>query len=183
MNINLRPLNQYDANYLNVIDLYREAFPGAQHIPSWFLRYKLRKGKAGFSLIYAADTWVGLIYNTAYKDMVFLHFFAVTASNRSIGYGSQVLDLIKQTHVGKRVILNIELLDEQAKNHQQQIKRKAFYEKNGFRSSGFTVKEPKEQLEMLIHGGSISKQEIEAVYKNLFGKILGFIIRPKVIKI
>ena len=183
MNINLRPLNQHDANYLKVIDLYKQAFPGAQHIPSWFLRYKLRNGKAGFSLIYAGDTWVGLIYITEYKDIVFMHFFAISESNRSSGYGSQVIDSMKGTHVGKRIVLNIELLDEQAKNHQQQIKRKAFYENNGFRSSGFTVKEPKEQLEMLIHGGSISKQEVEAVYKNLFGKILGFIIRPKVIKI
>ena len=55
--------------------------------------------------------------------------------------------------------------------------------KNGFSSSGYIVKEPEARYEMLVLGGSISKEEIEAIYKNLFGRILGFLIRPKVIKI
>ena len=183
MNINLKSLNENDVNYLKVIDLYKEAFPGAQRIPTWFLRYKLRNGKAGFSTIYADDTWIGLIYVTEFQDIVFMHFFAISKSNRSSGYGSQVINLLKKSHAGKRIVLNIEVLDEQAINHQQRIKRKAFYKKNGFNSSGYNVKEPSEYLEMLILGGSISKEEIEAIYKNLFGKIIGFFIRPKVIKI
>jgi hypothetical protein len=86
-------------------------------------------------------------------------------------------------HSGKRIVLNIEELDEQSENYQQRVKRKAFYEKNGFNSSGYIVKEPDARHEMLIRGGSISKAEIEAMYQSLFGQFIGFFIRPKVIKI
>ena len=61
--------------------------------------------------------------------------------------------------------------------------RKAFYEKNGFISAGYIVKEADERHEMLIRGGCISKDEIEAMYKNLLGNIIGFFIRLKIIKI
>lgn len=183
MSINLRPLTKHDANYLKVIDLYKEAFPEAQRIPTWLLRYKLRNGTVGFSVIYIHDTWIGLIYITEYKNIVFIQTLAISESYRSGGYGSKIMDLMKDTHVGKRIILNIEELNKQAENYQQRLKRKAFYEKNGFSSSGYTVKEPREQLEMLIFGGRINKEEIEAIYKKLLGGIISLFLKPKVIKI
>lgn len=181
MNINLKPLNQNDGNYYKVIDLYKSAFTTARHIPTWFLRFKLRKGKLGFNVLYADDTWIGLIYTTEYRDIVLVHFFAISDSFRSSGYGSKVIDSMKVAHVGKRIVLNIELLDKQEKNYQQRVKRKAFYEKNGFSSSGYIVKEPREKLEMLIFGGSIKKDEIEAMYQHLFGRFIGFLVRPKIL--
>ena len=136
MSINLQPLNQNDDNYLNVIDLYKSAFTTAQRIPTWFLRFKLRKGKAGFNILYANDTWIGLIYTTEYKDIVLVHFFAISESYRSGGYGSKVIDSMKVTHSRKRIVIKIEQLDKREKNYPQRVKRKAFYEKNGFSSSG-----------------------------------------------
>ena len=183
MSINVRPLTKCDINYLKVIDLYKEAFPGAQRIPTSLLRYKLRNGKEGFNVLYEDDTWIGLIYATEYRDIVFVQFLAISESFRSDGYGSKVMESMKYMQPGKRIVLNIEELDEQAKNYQQRIKRKAFYEKNGFSSTGYIVKEPDGRHEMLIRGGIISEEEIEAMYKNLFGNIIGFFIRPKVIKI
>ena len=181
MSINLRPLNQNDDNYSKVIDLYKKAFTTAQRIPTWILKFKLRKGKVGFNVLYANDTWIGLIYTTEFKDIVLVHFLAISESFRSGGYGGKVMDSMKVMHSGKRIVLNIEKLDKQEKNFEQRIKRKAFYEKNGFSSSGYFVKEPGEKLEMLIFGGSINKEEIEAMYKNLFGSIIGFLLRPKII--
>jgi len=182
MSINLRQLTQDDDNYSKVIDLYKKAFTTAKRVPTWLLKFKLRKGKTGFSVVYDDNTWIGLIYTTEYKGIVLVHFLAITESCRSGGYGSKVIDKMKTMHTGKRIILNIETLDKEEKNYQQRIRRKAFYEKNGFRSSGYIVKEPGEKLEMLIFGGSISKEEIEAIYENLFGSYLGFLFRPKVIK-
>jgi GNAT superfamily N-acetyltransferase len=167
---------------LNVIDLYKKAFTTAQRIPTWILKFKLRKGKeVGFNVLYADDAWIGLIYATEFRDIVLVHFLAISEPFRSGGYGSKVMDSMKFMHSGKRIVLNIEKLDKQEKNFEQRIKRKAFYEKNGFSSSGYFVKEPEEKLEMLIFGGIISKEEVEAMYKNLFGSIIGFLLRPKII--
>lgn len=183
MTINFRPLSTGDSNYSKVFDLYEKAFSEVQRVPPSILRYRMRKGKAGFNTIYENDTWIGFIYNIDYKDIVFIQFFAISESCRSCGYGSKVMDSMRNLHAGKRIALNIEELDDKAENHQQRIKRKAFYEKNGFSSSGYIVKEPAERLEMLITGGSISKVEIEAMYKYLMGNILGFLFGPKVIEI
>lgn len=183
MSINLRPLTKDDDNYSKVIELYKNAFTTAQRVPTWLLKFKLRKGKTGFNVVYEGDTWIGLIYTTEYKDIILVHFLAISESFRSGGYGSKVMDSLKVTHCGKRIVLNIEKLDEKEKNYPQRVRRKAFYEKNGFSSSGYIVKEPGEELEMLIFGGSINKEEIEAMYKHLFGSVIGFLLRPEIIKI
>ena len=183
MCIKFIPLTQDDVNYSNVIDLYKEAFTTVRRVPSWLLRYKMRKGKPGFSVLYEHDTWIGLLYVTEHKDIVFVHFFAIAQCSRSLGYGSKVIDAMKAKYVDKRIVLNIEELEEKQKNYQQRIKRKALYVKNGFSTSGYVVKEPQERLEILILGGDISKQEIEALYKNFFSGLLGFLYRPAIIKI
>lgn len=180
MSIDFRTLSNNDAHYLRVIELYKSAFPQAQHIPTWLLRYTLRKGKQGFSVLYAEDTWVGLMYVVEYKDIIFVQLLAIPKPLRSGGYGSKAMAALTGKHADKRIVLNIEELDHQASNYHQRVKRKDFYEKNGFNSTGYLVKEPAEQLEMLIYGGSINKQEIEAMYKSLFGGFLGLFIKPKV---
>lgn len=183
MTIKFSPLSKDDINYSNVIELYKEAFTTVRRVPSWMLRYMMRKGKPGFSVLYENETWIGLIYITQYKDIVFVHFFAIDASHRSKGYGSKVLDSMREEYSQSRIVLNIEELGEHFENASQRVKRKAFYKNNGFSSSGYLIKEPEERLEMLILEGNISKAEIAAMYKSLFGGVLGFLYRPKVIEI
>ncbi len=182
MTIDLRPLNEHDANYSEIIDLYREAFPKVQRLPRCFIRHRLKRGKAGFNAVYDHDTWVGFVYTKEYKDIVCVLFFAISESFRSCGYGSKVLDLLGDMHCGKRLVLNIEELDEHAENYPQRIKRRAFYRKNGFNSTGFIVIEPGERQEILIRGGSISKEEVESMNKYFMGCILNFLLKPEVIK-
>ena len=183
MSIKFSPLSKYAPNYVDVIALYKEAFTTVRHVPSWMLRFMMRKGKPGFSVLYENDIWIGLLYTTEYKDIVFVHFFAIAAAYRSKGYGSKVIDAMKEKFARNRIVLNIEELTQDSANYQQRVKRKAFYQKNGFSSSGYIVKEPEERLEMLNLNGNISQEEIQAMYKHLFGGVLGFLYRPKVIKI
>lgn len=181
MSISFSPVLAGDENYSRVIDLYKTAFTTVRHVPTWILKLKLRKGKSGFDSIYDADTWLGLIYTTEHKETVFVHFFAISDSIRSGGYGSKVLNFLKAKHLGKRIILNVENLNEQENNYSQRVKRRAFYEKNGFVSSGYVIEDSSEQLDMLIFGGSINKEEIEVIYGQLFKGILGPLFRPKVL--
>lgn len=183
MTINFRPLNKYDINYSKVIDLFFEAFPKIQRLPLWIVKYRMRNGKNGFDVIYEHNNWIGFIYAKEYKNVVFVKFFAISESFRSSGYGSKVMDSMRNNFSDKRIVLNIEELDEKEDNYQQRVKRKAFYERNGFNSTGFIVKEPAERQEMLIHGGTISKEEIEAMYKHFLGHFLFSLLKLKVLKI
>lgn len=197
MSINFRALNARDQNYSRVIDLYKTAFTTVRNIPGWILKLKLSKGKVGFNSIYDANTWLGLMYSTEHMigqvidnkvgheldhaEVVFVHFFAISDSIRSGGYGSKVLDSLKAKHLGKRIILNVENLDEQESNYAQRVKRRAFYEKNGFVSSGYVIEDSCEQLDMLIYGGSINKAEIDQIYGQLFKGVVRSWFKPTVL--
>lgn len=183
MSINYYPFTKDDVNYSKVIDLYEEAFPESQHTPLWLLRYKVRTGTAQFNIIYENDTWVGLIYTTEYKNILFVQLFAISKALRSGGYGSKIIGSLKVKNPGKRIVLNIEEVDGQAENKIQKVKRKVFYERSGFISSGYIVKEFGERYEMLIFGGHISKEEIYAIYKNLYGFVLGIFFKAEVVRI
>jgi ribosomal protein S18 acetylase RimI-like enzyme len=182
MTIDFRPLNKHDINYSKVIDLFFEAFPKIQRLPQWIVKYRMRNGKDGFDVLYEEHNWVGFIYAKEYKNIVFVKFFAISESVRSSGYGSIVMDSMRNRYSDKRIVLNIEELDEKEENYHQRVKRKAFYEKNGFNSTGFILKEPAERQEMLISGGTISKKEIEAMYRHFLGRFLFSLLKPEVLK-
>jgi phosphoenolpyruvate synthase/pyruvate phosphate dikinase len=182
MTISFRSLNKHDINYSKVIDLFFEAFPKIQLLPQWVVKYRMRNGKDGFEVLYEHNYWVGFIYAKEYKNIVFVKFFAISESLRSSGYGSKVMDSMGKKYSDKRIVLNIEELDEKEENYQQRVKRKAFYESNKFNSTGFIIKEFAERQEMLIHGGAISKKEIEAMYRHFLGNLLFSLLKPVLVK-
>ncbi len=183
MTINFQPISSQDKNYARVIDLFFEAFPKVQSLPPWVMKYRMRNGKPGFNILYEQKTWVGFIYIKKYKDIVFVKFLAVSEQLRSGGYGSKIMDAMKNKYSGQRIVLNIEELDKNEDNYQQRVKRKGFYQKNGFYSTGYLVKEPAERQEMLIYGGVITKEEINEMYKHFLGSVLYALLRPEVQKI
>lgn len=183
MSINLQPLVASDPNYGSVIKLYKTAFTTVRHIPAWVLRLILRRTNNGFSMIFDQHRWVGLLKITEHENIVFVHFFAIADSMRSGGYGSRVLDYIKAKYSDKAIILNVENLDPQAANYRQRIKRRAFYENNGFVVSGLVVEDSNEQMDMLIYGGHVTKSEIEDIYKYLYKGLLKSLSRPKVLSL
>lgn len=178
MSINLRPLIASDPNYGSVINLYKTAFTTVRHVPAWILRLKLRKGRVGFNSIYDAKNWVGLIDFSQHGNVLFVHFFAIDDSMRSGGYGSRVLGYIKAKYADKTIILNVENLDQQASNYAQRIKRRAFYENNGFVASGLAVQDSSEQMDMLIYGGHVTKSEVEDIYKSLYKGLWKSLSKP-----
>ncbi|WP_418607097.1 GNAT family N-acetyltransferase [Pseudoalteromonas sp. US3C1013] len=183
MTITFRPLNKRDINYSKVIELFFDAFPNVQRLPAWVVKYRMRNGKNGFDVIYDHNKWVGFLYTKEYKKIVCVKFFAISESLRSSGYGSKVMDSMNEKYSDKRIVLTIEELDEKKENYQQRVKRKAFYEKNGFSSTGFIIREPAERQEVLIRGGTISQEEIEAMYKHFLGNLLFSLLKIEVLKI
>ncbi|MGN1302621.1 MAG: GNAT family N-acetyltransferase [Clostridia bacterium] len=168
-------------NNLNFIDikknkkvtkLYNEAFPKDERIPIWLLKILARKNKAKFYGIYDNEKFVGLVYNIFYKDIVFVFYLAIDKATRGQGYGTKVLDSIKEKYKNYRIILCIEPVDENSDNYEQRVKRKNFYLKNGFKDSNYTIKEKNIIYEMLYYNENVILQEFQELMKNYFGKIL-----------
>lgn len=155
-----------------VTKLYNEAFPKDERIPIWLLKILVRKNKAKFYGIYDNEKFVGLVYNIFYKDIVFVFYLAIDKGTREQGYGTKVLDSIKQKYKNSRIILCIEPVDENSDNYEQRVKRKKFYLKNGFEDSNYIIKERNIIYEMLYYNENVALQEFEEMMKNYFGKML-----------
>ena len=152
--------------------LYNVAFPKEERVPIWILKLLERENKAKFYGIYDNKKFVGLIYNVYYKDIVFIFYLAIDNKLRGQGYGSKVLESIKQKYSKYRIILCIEEIDKNSNNYNQRIKRKEFYIKNGFKEANYTIKERNIIYEMLYYNKKVSLQEYKELIKNYFGKIL-----------
>lgn len=155
-----------------VTKLYNEAFPKDERIPIWLLKILARKNKAKFYGIYDNEKFVGLVYNIFYKDIVFVFYLAIDKATRGQGYGTKVLDSIKEKYKNYRIILCIEPVDENSDNYEQRVKRKKFYLKNGFKDSNYTIKERNIIYEMLYYNENVTSQEFQELMKNYFGKIV-----------
>lgn len=152
--------------------LYNSAFPKEERIPILLLKLLARKNKAKFYGIYDNKKFVGLVYNVYYKDIIFIYYLAIDKESRGQGYGSKVLEFIKQKYSQYRIILSIEPVDKNANNYEQRIKRKEFYTKNGFRDANYTIKERNIIYDMLYCNKKVTLQEFQELIKNYFGKIL-----------
>lgn len=172
---NLSFLDIKENSNKKVIKLYNEAFPKEERISTLLLKLLARKNKAKFYGIYDNEKFVGLIYNIYYKDIVFIFYLAINKELRGQGYGSKVLEFIKQKYSKHRIILCIEKVYEKSDNYKQRMKRKEFYIKNGFKDANYTIKEKGILYEMLYYNESdkrVSLQEFEEMMKKYFGKIL-----------
>ncbi|NER08313.1 MAG: GNAT family N-acetyltransferase [Okeania sp. SIO3C4] len=172
MSINFVPAVADTENSTKIKSLYKNAFPKSERAPFWFLRQKAKQSNVSFNSLYDDESWIGLLYTFEYGDIILVLYFAIDASCRSGGYGTKVLTALREDHPDTRIVLTIEPIDEQAGNYEQRVKRKRFYEKNGYTSAGIIVEGLGQPFEMLISGGSVTTKDVRKVYRSFLGSFL-----------
>ncbi|MGO1922471.1 MAG: GNAT family N-acetyltransferase [Jeotgalicoccus sp.] len=172
--INLIHLNQ--TNELSrVKEYYLEVFPKYERVPFWILKYKSKKDNSDFYAIYDDSEYIGFLYLTYYKDIVYIFYIAIDSSQQSKGYGSKVLQHVKEIHKDKRLLLNIEKVDRSADNYEQRYKRKQFYTKNGFLNTNFEIEDKEIVYEILYLGEEVYEFEYHALFSSYYGRILSLV--------
>lgn len=155
--------------YRDFSALYKEAFPKEERAPLFFLKAKAKKKVSDCFGIYDEDTFVGLLNLIYHKDIVFVFYFAVRGDLRGKGYGSQILDALKEKFPARRLILTIEDPNAPCENREQRQKRKAFYQKNRFAACGYSMIEKGIAYQALSFGGQVSADELQALLKAYMG--------------
>jgi hypothetical protein len=153
-------------------EIYISSFPSYERMPFFMLLHSTKKHK-DFELlgIYNNDTLIGFFYVIVQNDICLILYFAIEANMRSQRFGSQALELIKKYFSDKRIFLYIEQINSKAQNYEQQIKRKAFYLRNGFVPGNFNILFSKNVFEVLICGETITKEEYVSILKKMTGGI------------
>ena len=126
-----RKLNEYK----DVCRLMRTAFPPNEQIPMWLLRVLAFRKSVNFRVFYDDDRFCGVLYTAEDNKYVFVLYLAVNDRIRSKGYGTKILDRLKQ-NTEKIIVLNVEAINSSAKNALQREKRISFYNRNGIFDTG-----------------------------------------------
>lgn len=137
--------------------LYRAAFPREERVPM----DTLLEADAPYDFIACYDGAVlcGFYSALTFGDITHILFLAVEEKLRDHGYGSQILAEIGKAYAGKRVILDVEMVDPEADNNEQREQRIAFYMRNGYHHSGISYGWRGVMYEILILDGTISEEE------------------------
>ena len=152
-------------------DIYMEAFPKAERKPFCSIKRSVKKGKAQIITAIEDGILQGYIMVIPYKDMVMVDYLAVSGKIRSKGTGSRIMQEVCDRFGGKRIVLLIERLDENASNSEQREARRRFYLKNGFKSSDNFINGASGEMEVMIYGGNITGDEFMELMKYALGKL------------
>lgn len=159
-------------------ELYISAFPKHERMPWWILRILATQKDAEITGYYDDNAFCGFTYTITAEDMLFVLYFAVNIEIRGKGYGSAILEMLKQNNPDKTIFLNIELLDEGAENYDERVRRFNFYKKNGFYDTGLNMDEVGGTFRVLSSRENID----EEAFCGIFEKMSQGLWKPKITK-
>lgn len=145
--------------------LFQSAFPRWERVPFWALLLRSKSKGIDFFSFFDQEQFCGLAYLVTYANMTFIQYLAVDGAVRSKGYGTQILHQIDERGKGRTIVLEIEAVDAAAGNFEQRKKRKAFYLRNGYASSGYGYSLGGVAFEVLYKGAAFDPQAYSAMLK------------------
>ncbi len=160
-----KAITKKSKEYTRFKSLYRKAFPRAERVPVRFLMNK--DVDSTLNACYDGELFCGFYATLTFGNITHILFLAIDDVIRRQGYGSALLELISYHYPQNRIILDIEAEDCTASNNEQRIRRKAFYEKNGYVESGIEYRWRGVPYKILIKNGTITENEFDAFWDNL----------------
>jgi len=167
--------------FKNIKELYTSAFPRQEQVPLSFLINKTKKDTVRFDAYYDGDVFVGLAYTMSFEDMTYLWYLATDPNLRTKGYGSQIMQHLIEVYPNNRIVLNLDIQDETATDSEIRKKRKEFYIKNGYSSTGYLCTFGGNKLDVMSTNGDVTFDEFVSIFKDYFGPIMYLFSKPKIL--
>lgn len=135
--------------YKDVKDLMYEAFPPNQLLPLNTLTMWAKRKGVDFFAFYDDGELFGTTFMMQNEKYAYVLYLAVKDNLRSKGYGSKILEFVKQKVEGKLIFLDVEEPDRLALNNTQRKNRIKFYHKHGIVDAGYTFMEDQDAFRIL----------------------------------
>ena len=161
--------------------LYESAFPANERIPiKHLLDDKIKRefwaffdkedGESG-----AAPKFCGFSNSITHGSITNIVYFAVVPELRSRGYGSQILQVIREQHPDTRIVVDIEVEEDSkdAEELERRNRRREFYLRNGFDSSPVDYVWQGEHYRLLSAGGTVNEKEFRDFWKEILKNVPG----------
>ena len=112
-----------------------------------------------------------MTYFFVHEDIAYMGYICVQEDLRNKGYGTKILKQCIDKYEGYRIAIDIEEADERFSNCEERKRRREFYIRNGFESTGIFYNFFFVDYEILSHGGMIAKEEWQAPVEKHWGKV------------
>lgn len=178
MNVTLEPFSfgREDKKWLK--KLFLSAFPRVERPPFWVF-VRMRPPKAALWLIRADRQKAGFFSVLPGRGLAYVYLFAVDDALRGRGIGSSALRQLCSLYEGK-LFLAIEPLMPEAPNYFVRVRRKAFYERNGFTYLHQWIRESGETYSLLGIGEPVPEKGYLSLMRSGLGLLAFRIVRPAI---
>ncbi len=181
MQVTLQKLQPRTPDFQLCKRLYHTAFPADERAPFWLMQRRMKHPDVDFWGIYADGICAGLMYVVSYGTLSYLFYFAISDACRGKGIGSRALAALRETYPDHRIFLAIERLEETAPNYPERVRRKAFYERNGFEDLHLFLQEGPVIYALLGCGGTVTPEEYDALITVFTGKLLKRFVKMRIL--
>ena len=149
--------------------LYERAFPQNERRPMAELLGE-KSGMVEVLAFYHRGSFCGMAATLTSSGLAHIIYFAIEESMRERGLGSMALEAIREQHPGKKVIVDVERVEDGAGNNDQREKRIAFYRKNGYRETEVRYRWREEDYVILSCGGIMTEREWDEFWKEVWDR-------------
>lgn len=104
-------LSHPSTNRLKANRLLSKSIPRNERIPRIAVNVLAAREMINYYSFYDANTIVGLIYYMETDKLIYILYLAVNPKIRSKGYGSKILDWIKNKSNGRPLVIDLESID------------------------------------------------------------------------
>ncbi len=111
--------------------------------------------------IYDEDKPVGFAVLLKNAECGYVYFLAINQRMRSKGYGGAAIQKMMNEYPELQLVLDFEIIDENAENNEQRLRRKNFYLRNGFHETGNYTMLRDERFEVVCNGGELNKTALK----------------------
>ena len=125
--------------------------------------------------IAATSRFCGFSNSISHGDITNIVYFAVVPELRCRGFGSKILQAIREKHPNSRIVVDIEV-EEDSKDTEElkrRNRRREFYQRNGFDASPFEYHWQGEHYRLLSAGGTVTEKEFRDFWKEILKDIPG----------
>lgn len=162
----------------DVSSLYVSAFPREERPPVNMFFASVELDNDDLLAFYDNNKFIGFTNLIFYKDIIYIFFLAVKDEYRNKGYGSKILQYLKESYKDKVLTLCYEEIDNKYKDIELRKRRKAFYYRNGFKDNEMKTCEYGVNYETCYIGPhKVAFKDYLGLYESIFGERVKEIIK------
>lgn len=170
MSLTLEKYDKSDKKQLK--RLYLTAFPSEERCPFFIMMNREKRGKSEMLIARDKGRFIGFAYMVCDEKLAYLFYLAVDDSERGKGYGTEIIEALKEKYKGRRLFLAREQLDKSAENYEQRVNRHNFYLHCGFEDLSCCIKEGPVVYDVMGIGGNVTAEEYHSLIKDWAGILL-----------